>query len=207
MELPNLFVLLLLGIAVIPAITASVPIVKLHNAARPGTMMPVVGLGTGSYGSYYKNDSDVEEAVYNWLITGGRRIDASLSYNDQVPVGKAIRRSSIPRNQIFVTSKIGPGLPLGYQDTLSQFDEILRTLDTTYIDLLLIHWPGPSENSTDPACTGPSSSPRLCRQSTWRAMEDIFLRGDARAIGVSNFEENHLHDILSLQSLVPSVNQ
>jgi len=90
---------------------------------------------------------------------------------------------------------------------------VLSTLDTPYVDLLLIHWPGQTGskpiNSTDPACTGPASSPKACRQSTWKAMETIFAdgKGAARAIGVSNFEVNHLQDIEELDGLLPSVNQ
>ncbi|EGD83004.1 hypothetical protein PTSG_03640 [Salpingoeca rosetta] len=198
------FVVAVVAGAIIPS-SASVPSVPLYNAARHGVMMPVTGLGTGSYGSYYHNETEVEDAVYHWLKAGGRRIDASLSYNDQVPVGRGIKRSGIPREEIFITSKVGPTLPLGYKDTMSQFEQILQTLDTTYVDLLLIHWPGPSENSTDPACAG--VTPKLCRQSTWKALEAIYTSGGARAIGVSNFEVRHLDDITSMHGLLPAVNQ
>ena len=156
--------------------------------------MPVTGLGTGSYGGYYHNDTEVVDgklplcvcvrvcacflfpcnatclhslsftpptqtlacthvdtrththtyslshpysaAVYNWLKAGGRRIDASLTYHDQVPVGRGIKLSGLARNEVFITSKVGPGLPLGYKDTLSQFEQILASLETTYVDLV-----------------------------------------------------------------------
>ena len=75
-------------------------------------------------------------AVYNWLKAGGRRIDASLTYHDQVPVGRGIKLSGLARNEVFITSKVGPGLPLGYKDTLSQFEQILASLETTYVDLV-----------------------------------------------------------------------
>jgi len=78
------------------------------------------------------------------------------------------------------------------------------------VDLLLIHWPGATgrpANSSDPACDGPHADPRKCRQNTWRAMETAFQAGKARAIGVSNFEQRHMQDVLDLGSLVPAVNQ
>ena len=77
----------------------------------------------------------------------------------------------------------------------------------TYVDLLLIHWPGPVGNSTDPDCKPGLEDYKKCRQSTWKALEQIFQSGKARAIGVSNFEQNHLEDILELGGLIPSVNQ
>lgn len=189
------------------------PWVPLSNAAVPGLRMPTVGLGTGAYGFYWKNDSEVMQATKAWLLSGGERIDASFTYKDQVPVGQGMRASGLARESFFVTSKVGPQDPLGYNETLFQVSEILASLNTTYVDLLLIHWPGSigghGANSTDPACAGPASSPRACRQSTWRAMEAVFANGTgvARAIGVSNFEVHHLQDIEALGGLLPAVNQ
>ena len=124
----------------------------------------------------------MSEAVYQWLSNGGRRIDTSLSYGDQVPIGIGIQRSQVPREDIFITSKVGPFDALGYQDSLDQFDAILSTLNTTYVDLLLIHWPGPAGNSTDPACVGDNSSPKVgCMQSllaisvAWRGTRSLPL--------------------------------
>eukprot|EP00026_Physarum_polycephalum_P012239 Phypoly_transcript_12526.p1 GENE.Phypoly_transcript_12526~~Phypoly_transcript_12526.p1 ORF type:complete len:333 (+),score=33.99 Phypoly_transcript_12526:49-1047(+) len=187
---------------------ASVPTITLQNAAHPNTQMPVVGLGTGGYGDEsgnggeYWGDSVAEQAVAQWLSVGGRRIDTSLSYGDQTGIGNAIKASGIPRKSIFVTSKVDN--PYGFNETLSHFDEVLATLQTDYVDLLLIHWPGiPGQNVSGPNCI----DDRDCRQQTWKALELIFQNGQARAIGVSNFEEKHLLDIFALNSSIPAVNQ
>jgi diketogulonate reductase-like aldo/keto reductase len=169
--------------------------------------MPIVGLGTGGYGD--KNgqggehwDDDVAyRATLDWLALGGRRIDTSLNYGDQKGIGKAIKASGIPRDQIFITSKIDA--PYGYMTTHEHFSSVLSTLHTDYVDLLLIHWPGVVGQNV----SGPCENDRECRQQTWKALEVIFNQGKAKAIGVSNFEQNHLQDIFDLNSLIPSVNQ
>ena len=179
--------------------------------------MPAMGIGTGGYAaspaskSEYWDDDVAEKAIASWLTLGGRRIDTSLSYHDQTGIGKAlaaaISNGTVTRDEVFITSKVGGGPP-GYNETLAQFDQILTTLQVKYVDLLLIHWPGPviGFESKDPNCKHLTDGPK-CRQSTWRAMEKIFNDGGARAVGVSNFEEKHLQSILDLQSLLPAVNQ
>ena len=99
------------------------------------------------------------------------------------------------------------GGALGYNDTIIQMKPILDTLQLDYVDLLLFHWPGPPGNSSDPVCQGDPPTCRACRQATWRAMEDLYKMRKTRAIGVSNFEKNHLEDIFAMNSLLPSVNQ
>ena len=198
---------------------AEVPTVKLNNAAKPGTNMPAVGIGTGGYmyaptapGEIWTDDV-AETAVSTWFKIGGRRVDASFSYRNQKGVGKAIAASQVPREEMFIVSKVGSGgliqsgYAMGYNDTLIQIKPILDTLQVDYVDLLLIHWPGPPGKSTDPLCQGDPPTWRGCRQSTWRAMEELYHTGKARAIGVSNFEQNHLEEILDLGGLIPAVNQ
>ena len=85
--------------------------------------------------------------------------------------------------------------------------QVLSDLQMDYVDLLLIHSPGPNAQSTDPACQGNPTTWRSCRQSVWKAFEELFNTGKALAIGVSNFEKNHLEDILIMKGMVPSVNQ
>lgn len=197
----------------------SIPEVKLHNAAKPGMTMPAVGLGTGAYvyvpntipGEIW-NDTTAEQAVKEWIRLGGRRIDASLSYRNQKGVGKAIAECGVPREELFIVSKVGSGGlvsggGMGYNETMGQLKPMFDSLGVDYVDLLLIHWPGPPGNSTDPACQGDPSSWRACRQSTWKALQDIFHSGKAWAIGVSNFEKNHLEDIIAMNDLLPSVEQ
>eukprot|EP00118_Oscarella_pearsei_P024743 m.306705 g.306705 ORF g.306705 m.306705 type:complete len:335 (+) comp41516_c0_seq1:50-1054(+) len=193
-------------------IAKDLPSVKLQNAAVPGTEMPAMGIGTFGYALFpggraeYWNNSAAETAVLAWLKAGGSRIDTAEGYGDQPGIGKAIREQAVPRNKIFITSKVGGG-PLGYNETIKAFNKVIGELNTTYVDLLLIHWPGPLPKlSSDPKCTH-SSTGRDCRQSSWLAMEFIFKSGGAKAIGVSNFEQNHLQDIIDLKSLLPAVNQ
>ena len=126
----------------------------------------------------------------------------------QKGVGRGVAASGLERSEIFITSK----LPCdGFNETLANVDELLADLNMTYVDLLLIHWPySPSKIFTkDPNCRPPTAATaKTCRQSVWRAMEVVFKSGRAKAIGVSNFEEKHLQDILDMpDSLVPAVNQ
>lgn len=177
--------------------------------------MPVVGIGTWGYvhttgtgkpGEVW-NDTVAESAVKEWLKLGGRRIDNAHDYFDQSGVGKGIKESGVPRKDIFLVSKID-GLALGYNSTLKQMENILSTLQVDYVDLLLIHWPGPpSPLSSDPACQGDPSTWSECRRSTWKAMEAIYNANKSRAIGVSNFEQIHLEDIISMGGMIPAVNQ
>lgn len=209
---------LVLALSIHACIAVEVPTVTLMNSAQPGTKMPVSGIGTGSYGQPGETwDDDIaEKAIGEWLKMGGRRIDTAFSYNDQVGIGKAIKASVVSRKDLFITSKVGSAhggsqdfsAGLGYNDTLAQIKPVLDTLQVDYVDLLLLHWPGPPGKSTDPACQGnPSPTWRECRQSTWRAMEEIYKMGKARAIGVSNFEKYHLEDIIVMNSTLPAVNQ
>ena len=204
-------VFLVIFLPLVP-VNADVPSVTLMNAAKSGVKMPVAGIGTWGYvhtigtgrpGEVW-NDTVAEKAISEWLKLGGRRIDGSIGYGDQVGVGKGIKSSGIPRKDIFMTSKIEPE---GYNETLTQMDRLLGDLQMDYVDLLLIHWPGARSSSNDPACQGDPPTWRSCRQSIWKAMEKLFNSNKALAIGVSNFEKNHLEDIVMMNGTIPSVNQ
>ena len=190
--------LLVLPLLMALSSAADLPSVKLMNAAKDGLMMPVAGIGTWGYGipGEVWNDDIAEKAVGQWLKLGGRRIDGSLGYGDQVGVGKAVKASGLQREEIFMTSKVNP---VEYNATLQQMDQILSDLQMDYVDLLLIHWPG--------SAFGTKSSNTKIRQSCWNALEYLYNNGKARAIGVSNFEADHIQDIVDLKSLLPSVNQ
>jgi len=189
------------------------PTFPLFNAALPGLSIPAIGLGTAGYGSVgnvggeFWDDDTAATAVNSWLSLGGVRIDSSLDYNNSVGVGRGIALSKRSRQSIFITSKTGPRYPLGYDETLKQTDEILKELQTDYVDLLLLHWPGPYTVPGNWSCYQNQTSFKKCRQDSWRALETLFLAGKAHAIGVSNFEKIHLEDIFELKSLIPSVNQ
>ena len=192
---------------------ADAPSVMLMNAAKPGTKMPVTGIGTGGYnhqpgtgrpGEVW-NDTVAEKAIKEWITLGGHRIDGAVDYGDQVGIGNAVKVSGVPREDIFMTSKVSL---VGYNETFTQMKKILSDLQMDYVDLLLIHWPGnPPNSTTDPACQGNPTTWRGCRQSVWKALEQIFKSGKALSIGVSNFEKDHLDDILMMKNSVPSVNQ
>ncbi|XP_065196639.1 uncharacterized oxidoreductase YtbE-like [Sycon ciliatum] len=175
------------------AVAAAVSSVPLRNAAVPGLRMPVVGIGTGGYafspsqhGEIW-NDTTAQKAVRKWIQLGGRRIDASYSYTDQIGVGKAIAAAiaagEVTREELFVVSKVGsggliPGAAMGYNDTMVQIGPILSSLQMKYVDLLLIHWPGPPGKSKDPACQGQPATFKTCRQQTWKALQDMFKQGE-----------------------------
>ena len=150
------------------------------------------------------NDTVAEKAVKEWLALGGRRIDGSLGYLDQVGVGNAVKASGIPREEIFMTSKVSLA---GYNESFTQMDQILGDLQMEYVDLLLIHVPLVWSPGTDPACQEDVPSWRGCHQLVWKALEKLFNDGKALAIGVSTFEQKHLEDIIMMNSTVPSVNQ
>ena len=200
------------------------PSVPLHNAAAPGMTMSARGLGTGGPGCY--NESSDQLASLNsslsWLRLGGRRFDGAISYACDRGIGLAIKKSGVPRHEVFVTSKIGPGgvpFPLGFNETMAQAKRILSDISSDYVDLLLVHepfsyWPNPEAAqrapSTDPACnlSSPSTySERGCRLSTWRALVALWKAGVARSIGVSNWNSTHILELEAVGLPLPAVNQ
>ena len=201
---------------------ASIP---LGNAASPGMRMPAVGLGTGAYThdtNSLKECWSCSTVAYNatrsWLEQGGRLIDAGECYRTQVEVGRAIADSGVARADLFISSKVGwcDGSELGYNEAIAQHKTNLKELGLDYIDLLLVHWPGVtndrSTGSLDAACI--TTDPASCRRATWEAMltlRDKGVDGGALAVGVSNFEESHLKDLDEVvggnASRAPTVNQ
>jgi len=150
-----------------------------------GIKMPWLGLGVFKI----EDGQTVEDAVRYALETGYRSIDTAAMYGNETGVGKAIRESGIPRDEIFLTTKLWNDAQRNKR-TLAAFEESLERLNTEYVDLFLVHWPVPG-----------------FYQQTWQAMQKIYQSGRARAIGVSNFLVHHLEDILSDDQIVPSVNQ
>lgn len=150
------------------------------------------------------------QATTSWLNAGGLRIDAADSYDTQTSVGIAMGASSVPREDIFVLQKTGSWNPMGYQDTLSQFANILQQMNTTYVDLLLNHWPTSTASPTvDPTCdpAKPTYNEKACRLNTWRAYVEIFGNGTSKAIGVANYNSSHLQEIIDAGMPLPAVNQ
>ena len=226
-------ILIILMLTLVAAINAvEVPSVELLNAADADVLMPFVGLGTYGY-NHGGNPEHWDDTVgfntaLQWFSIGGRRWDSAYSAASVKGVADGLLNitnnwTDIRRQEIFITQKIGiDGDALGYNDTLQQFQKLLIMFNTTYFDLLLIHWPSlpnnrSSNDSSTPYCNSGDPSeynPTFCRQITWKAMEKIYKGYDfngervaAKAIGVSNFEQKHLMDIFNLNSLLPAVNQ
>lgn len=141
-----------------------------------------------------------KQAVLAWLLEtvprgaghAQSRIDSSNDYGNMRSVGEAMQESGLPRDDIFLLSKVGPIYPLGFDDALAQVDEILAAVNTSYVDALLIHWPhayyAGGRTSSDPACNpGSELNATDCRVNTWRAMLSVLAQGRAKAVGVSNY--------------------
>ncbi|MBI2285747.1 aldo/keto reductase [Candidatus Saccharibacteria bacterium] len=147
--------------------------------------MPGFGFGTWNL-----TGNECVEVTGEALRVGYRLIDTAKIYGNEVEVGEAIRKSSVPREEIFVTTKLWPN-DFGYEDALRAFDESLERLGLEYIDLYLIHWP---------------RSDKQKRQDSWRALCEIYKQGRAKSIGVSNYAVEHLKEALTSDA-PPAVNQ
>lgn len=150
-----------------------------------GVEMPIFGLGL------FRSEvsATLNTAVKYALEIGYRSFDTASMYQNEEGVGRAIRESGIPRDEIFITTKIWNS-DQGYQSAFKAFDQSLNKLQTDYIDLYLIHWPKGNLSI-----------------ETWHAMEELYLSGKIRAIGVSNFLIPHLNDLMSHSTIKPMVNQ
>lgn len=219
------------GAASDPAPSSALPSVALGNAAAPGMRLPFLGLGTGAYGPsisvgygrYPECGSETagcgnftRRAVREWIAAGGTRIDASDDYDNQRSVGLGIADSGVPRASLFVLSKVGPGMSLGYADALAQCAGILADMGLEYVDALLVHWPDASlhgatnaTRSSEAACRpdDPAANATRCRLDTWRALLELQASGRARAVGVSNYNETHLAEIEAAGLPLPALNQ
>ncbi len=150
-----------------------------------GSWIPQVGLGVFQT----PPGTRTHDAVLSALRAGYRHIDTARIYNNEADVAAAVREFGIPRDQIFVTTKLWND-DQGYDGALRAFDASLERLGFDYVDLYLIHWPVPGK-----------------RLESWRALETLFEQKRARAIGVSNYLVNHLGELLPMAKVVPAVNQ
>jgi len=147
--------------------------------------MPWLGLGV----LYMSEGGEVENAVRWALEVGYRHIDTASIYGNEAGVGRGVKLSRVPREDIFVTGKVW-NRDQGYDQTLAAFEASLERLDTDYVDLYLVHWPVAG-----------------LYKDTWRALETLYESGKVRAIGVSNFLVHHLQDLLQDARIRPMVNQ
>jgi 2,5-diketo-D-gluconate reductase A len=149
-----------------------------------GVEMPILGFGV-----YQMTDAnECEQSVYNALMTGYRLIDTAASYLNEEAVGRALKRGGVPREELFITTKLWVQ-DTGYERTKKAFENSLQRLGLDYLDLYLIHQPFGDV------------------YGAWRAMEELYHDGKIRAIGVSNFYSDRLIDLTLHNEVVPAVNQ
>lgn len=151
-----------------------------------GRSIPAIGFGTYPL----KGDEGIE-AMTSALEVGYRLLDSAVNYENETEVGEAVRRSGLPRDEVIVASKI-PGRDHAYDKAIASVEGSLERMGLDHLDVALIHWPNPSVG--------------LYREA-WKALVDLRERGLVRSIGVSNFTEAHLRDIIDDSGVVPAVNQ
>ena len=156
-----------------------------------GVRIPCIGLGT------YQSGADTVDAVKTALQCGYRLIDTAAAYYTEEYVGRGIRASGIPREEIFVTTKLR-NADHGYDATMEAFYRSLEKLGLSYLDLYLVHWPIPIQYRMiwEEALLG-----------TWKAFEELYKEGKIRAIGVSNFKPHHIELLKEQGGILPMVNQ
>jgi len=147
--------------------------------------MPLLGLGV----YLLRPGRETYQSVRTALENGYRLVDTASMYGNEKDVGNAVRDSGLPRGEVFITTKLW-NADHGYDPALKAFDASLKRLGFEYVDLYLIHFPVPDK-----------------RRESWRALEKVLKSGRARAIGVSNFTERHLQELLGSASVVPAVDQ
>lgn len=158
-----------------------------------GVQIPVLGFGT-----WQTPDGDTAiKAVKAALDAGYRHIDTAQAYQNEASVGTAIQESGVARQDLFLTTKIW-NANHSYDLTMQSFEESLQKLQTDYVDLLLIHWPNPIDFR---------DNWEAADAETWRAMEELYQAGKAKAIGVSNFRPHHLEALKKTAKVQPMVNQ
>lgn len=157
---------------------------QLYTELNNGKSMPLLGLGT-----YNMFGEVVTNAVHVALETGYRLIDGAQMYHNEKEVGEGIRRSGIPREEIFITTKID-NCNQGYDETIRSYEQSLKDLGVEKVDLLLIHWPIKGK-----------------RETTWKALEKLYAEQRVGAIGTGNYLLPFLKELESYSTCVPTVNQ
>ena len=162
---------------------------KLSN----GVEIPCIG-----FGMWQTPDGDVGvNSVMSAIKAGYKHIDTAQAYQNEDCVGEAIRRCGANRDDLFITTKIWNSCHT-YDLVMSSFEDSLKKIDTSYVDLLLIHWPNPAPFR---------DRWQAANAETWKAMEDLYKAGKVRAIGISNFRPHHIDELLKTAEIQPMVNQ
>jgi len=159
-----------------------------------GVKIPVIGFGT-----WLVKGTAVQNAV-KWAIEAGyRHIDTARKYDNERDIGKTLKEINIPRNELFITTKLWYE-DHGYQSTIDACNASLKRLGLDYLDLYIIHWPGTTLANND-------KRNKELRMQTWKAMEQLQSDGKCKAIGVSNYTIDHLKELMANSKVKPAVNQ
>lgn len=157
---------------------------QLYTTLNNGNQMPLLGLGV-----YDMHAEEAINAVQSALETGYRLIDTAAMYENEQQIGEGIRRSNIPRDEIFLTTKVN-NTDQGYDETLKAFEKSMKALNVGYIDMYLIHWPVKNK-----------------RKETWKAIEFLYENKMVKNIGVANYLMPFLLELETYANIIPSVNQ
>lgn len=160
---------------------------------RNGKTIPCIG-----YGTYKTSEEEVYDAVIAAIKAGYRHIDTAAFYKNEAGVGRAVRECGVPREEIFVTSKVW-NTDRGYENTKRAFAESMERLGLDYLDLYLIHWPANKKQFGDEA--------KKINAETWRALEELYAEGKIKAIGLSNFLPHHIEELMEGAKVKPMVDQ
>lgn len=158
-----------------------------------GKTIPCVG-----YGTYKTSGEEVYDAVLSAVRAGYRHIDTATYYHNEEGVGRAVRECGIPREELFVTSKVW-NTDRGYEKTKKAFADSMERLGLAYLDLYLIHWPANRKQFGDEA--------KRINAETWKALEELYAEGKVKAIGLSNFLPHHIEELMESAKVKPMVNQ
>ncbi|MEY4435040.1 MAG: hypothetical protein RIR16_1080 [Actinomycetota bacterium] len=168
------------------------PTVTFSNSQMPalitntGQKIPQLGLGV------YKVTPDIGVDLVRLAIGNGyRRIDTAALYDNEPEIGAGVRTSGVDREELFVTTKIWNDRQ-GYPEVFDAVEESLNRLNIGYLDMLLIHWPAPAQGKF---------------VETWRAFEELLDKGRVRGIGVSNFNPEHIEELIESSNVIPAINQ
>lgn len=170
---------------------------KKELSLNNGTKIPMIGFGTWRL----EEGEQAYNAVKYALEVGYRHIDTAQGYQNESSVGQAILDSGIDRQQLYVTTKV-VNTVRGYDNTIRSIDESLEKLKMDYLDLVLIHWPNP-QSVRDKG----ENAWKEANAETWRALEDLVEAGKIRSIGISNFLEHHIEELLKTARIKPVLNQ
>ncbi|SHE93311.1 Aldo/keto reductase [Microbulbifer donghaiensis] len=153
-----------------------------------GVEIPQLGFGTAAIGEWQQDDSYVTETLLKGMSIGYRHFDTASVYGNERALGRAIKESGLPRQELFITSKVWDSEQ--GRDTRDAFERSLERLQLDYLDLYLIHWPLPAYT-----------------RETWEAMENLYAEKKVRALGLSNFRESDIEQLATFANIRPTCNQ